>query len=84
MHVLYVLFVYVFRKVQRMRWTETNAVRSATCSSHLPLWLSRTTRAKHTLREFAWYWGRRQVCLHPQVKDTQLQAFLFCFLDTTS
>lgn len=42
---------------QRQKWTETSAAPCVTCSSPRPLWPSRTTRAKHMPKEFAWSWG---------------------------
>lgn len=83
MHILYVLYFSLFRTVQRMRWTEINVVRSVTCSSHLPSWLSRTTRAKRMLREFAWCWESHQVCPHPQVRYAKLNGYVFLFFITS-
>lgn len=57
-----------YRTVLRMRWTGTNAARSAICSSHLPSWLNRTTRVKHMLREYVLFWESSPAYLPPQVR----------------
>lgn len=74
-------FLSPCRTVQRQRWTGTSAVPCVTCSSPPPLWPSRTTRAKPTLRESVWCWGSRPTYPQPwPARQTQVSLTLSAWL----